>query len=331
MKKILSAILAGALALSMAACGSTGGSGSSSTSTGTSGDKTYNIGVIQLVQHVALDAATEGFQDALKEKLGDNVKFDVQNASGDSATCATIANTFVSNGVDLIMANATASLQAASAATDSIPILGTSITDYGTALEIDDWTGTTGRNVSGTCDLAPLDQQAECIQELFPDASLIGILYCSAETNSAYQATTIRGYLEDLGFTVQEYSFSDSNDLSGVCTTACNEVDVIYIPTDNTAANNTELINNIASPAGVPIYAGEEGICKGCGVATLSISYYDLGYTTGEMAYDVLVNGEDISKLAVKYAPNVTKEYVADRAETFGITIPDDYEAIEAE
>lgn len=326
MKKLLSAILIGTLAVGLTACGSTGGGSTSGSASGS-----YNIGVIQLVQHVALDAATEGFQDALKEKLGDNVTFDVQNASGDSANCATIANSFVSNGVDLIMANATASLQAASAATDSIPILGTSVTDYATALEIDDWNGTVGGNVSGTSDLAPLDQQADCIKEIFPDANLIGILYCSAEPNSAYQATTIRGYLEELGYTVQEYSFSDSNDLSGVCTTACDEVDALYIPTDNTAANNTELINNIALPAGIPIFCGEEGICKGCGVATLSISYYDLGYATGEMAYQVLVEGKDISTLAIQYAPNVTKEYMADRAAQLGVTIPDGYEAIEEE
>lgn len=327
MKKFVAAMLISAMALGLTACGSQGGG----STTASSGGDSYQVGVIQLVQHVALDAATEGFQDALKEKLGDKVSFDVQNASGDSATCATIANTFVSNGVDLIMANATASLQAASAATDKIPVLGTSVTDYATALEIDNWSGTVGGNVSGTSDLAPLDQQADCIKEIFPDANLVGILYCSAEPNSAYQATTIRGYLEELGYTVQEYSFSDSNDLSGVCTTACSEVDVLYIPTDNTAANNTELINNIATPAGTPIFCGEEGICKGCGVATLSISYYDLGYATGEMAYEILVNGADISTMEVEYAPNITKEYLPDRAEALGLTIPEDYEAISEE
>lgn len=320
-KKLLAVILSAAMAVSLAACGGASGSGAS-------GDGTYRIGVVQLVQHVALDAATEGFQAALTDKLGDKVSFDVQNASGDSATCATIANSFVSDGVNLIMANATASLQAATAATDSIPVLGTSITDYATALEIDNWSGTVGGNVSGTSDLAPLDQQAECVKELFPDAKTIGILYCSAEANSAYQATTMRGYLEKLGYTVNDYSFSDSNDLSGVCQSACSEIDALYIPTDNTAANNTELINNIVTTAGIPVFCGEEGICKGCGIATLSISYYDLGYKTGEMAYEVLVNGADISKMPVEYAPNVTKEYIPERAEALGITVPDSYEAI---
>ena len=216
--------------------------------------KTYNVGICQLVQHPALDAATEGFEAALKDKLGDNVKFDLQNASGDSATCATIINQFVSNDVDLILANATAALQAAAAGTSEIPILGTSITDYATALDIDNWTGTTGLNISGTSDLAPLDQQAAMLNELFPDAKNVGLLYCSAEPNSKYQATTVKGYLEDLGYTCKEYTFADSNDIASVTTTAAGENDVLYVPTDNTAASNAEIINNICLPAKVPVH-----------------------------------------------------------------------------
>ena len=204
--------------------------------------KTYNVGICQLVQHPALDAATEGFEAALKDKLGDNVKFDLQNASGDSATCATIINQFVSNDVDLILANATAALQAAAAGTSEIPILGTSITDYATALDIDNWTGTTGLNISGTSDLAPLDQQAAMLNELFPEAKNVGLLYCSAEPNSKYQATTVKGYLEDLGYTCKEYTFADSNDIASVTTTAAGENDVLYVPTDNTAASNGEIL-----------------------------------------------------------------------------------------
>ena len=162
----------------------------------------YNIGICQLVQHDALDAATEGFQQALKDLLGEeNVNFDLQNASGDSPTCATIINQFVSADVDLILSNGTAALQAAAAGTNEIPILGTSITDYATALEIDDWTGTTGTNISGTSDLAPLEEQAAMLNELFPDAETVGLLYCSAEANSAYQVNTIPGYLEEYGYT----------------------------------------------------------------------------------------------------------------------------------
>ena len=290
---------------------------------------TYQIGICQLVQHVALDAATQGFQDALKDKLGDAVVFDVQNASGDSNTCSTIMNTFVSNNVDLIMANATPALQAAVAATGDIPVLGTSVTDYATALDMSDWSGATGINVSGTSDLAPLDQQADMLQELFPDAKKVGLIYCSAEPNSKYQVDVIKGFLEAKGYECTEYTFADSNDVASVAQNACDGSDVIYIPTDNTAASCTEAIRNIVEPAMIPVIAGEEGICRGCGIATLSISYYDLGYATGEMAYEVLVNGADVASMNIRFAPNVTKEYNAELCGLFGISVPDDYIAIE--
>lgn len=327
-KRIIALVLATLmLAVCFAGCGG-------DTSTDGAGDdtKVYNIGISQLVQHEALDAATQGFQDALVKLLGeDHVKFDLQNAQGDSATCTTIANQFVASNVDLMMGNATAALQAEFTASQDIPILGTSITDYGTALDIADWTGTTGMNVSGTSDLAPLDKQAEMLHELFPDAKNVGIVYCSAEPNSKFQATTITEYLKEYGYKITEYTFADSNDLSAVITSACEASDVIYIPTDNTAASNTGIIDNVASPAGVPIVTGEEGICKGCGIATLSISYYDLGYKTGEMAYDILVNGADVSKMEIQYAPATTKKYVEERAKALGVEIPEGYEAIAAE
>ncbi|SDB03943.1 ABC transporter substrate-binding protein [Eubacterium oxidoreducens] len=335
-KKILAALVVGAMAASLAACGSSASndaatSGAEGSSSEAANGETYKIGICQLVQHDALDAATQGFQDALTEKLGDSVTFDVQNASGDSATCATITNQFVADGDDLIMANATASLQAAASATDSIPILGTSVTDYATALEISDWTGTVGGNISGTSDLAPLDQQADLVKELFPDATTVGILYCSAEPNSVYQAEHMTEYLEELGYTVASYTFADTNDVSSVTTTACAQSDVIYIPTDNTAASCTEAIANVALPAKTPIVAGEEGIVAGCGVAALSIDYYDLGYQTGLQAYEILVNGADISTMAVETAADVTKKYNPTICEELGITIPDGYEAIETE
>ncbi len=291
-------------------------------------EKSFTVGICQLVQHDALDAATQGFKDALTEEFGDAVTFDEQNAQGDSNTCSTIVNSFVSNGVDLILANATPALQAAAAATNEIPILGTSVTEYGVALALDDFDGTVGGNISGTSDLAPLDEQAAMLHELFPDAEKVGLLYCSAEANSQYQVDTVKAALEELGYTCEYYAFSDSNDLSAVATTASSESDVIYVPTDNTVASNTEIVNNICQPAGVPVIAGEEGICAGCGVATLSISYYDLGVGTGKMAARVL-NGEDISEMAVEYAPNFTKKYNAQLCEALGVTIPEDYVAIE--
>lgn len=291
-------------------------------------DTTYNIGILQLVQHEALDAATKGFQDALTEKLGDKVTFDLQNASGDTAACTTIATTFVSNDVDLIMANATPALQAAMNATADIPILGTSVTDYATAMNVTDWTGKTGINVSGTSDLAPLDGQAAMIKELFPDAKTIALLYCSAEANSFYQISVIKGYLEEMGYTCTEYAFTDSNDVASVAQLAT-ECDVMYIPTDNTAATYTETIANVVIPAKKPVIAGEEGICRGCGVATLTISYYDIGLKTGEMAYDILVNGADVSTMDIAFAPQFVKKYNAANCEALGITIPEGYEALE--
>ena len=274
----------------------------------------------------------EGFKDALVEEFGeDGIKFDEQNAQGDANTCATIINGFVSSDVDLILANATPALQAAAAGTDTIPILGTSVTEYGVALELSDFNGTVGRNISGTSDLAPLESQADMIKELFPDAKTVGLLYCSAEANSQYQVDTVKAALEKLGYTCEYYSFSDSNDLSTVTTSAANASDVIYVPTDNTVAANTEIIKNICMPAKTPVVAGEEGICKGCGVATLSISYYDLGYKTGEMAVSILQDGKDISKMPIEYAPKFTKEYIADRADALGITFPDGYEELKAD
>lgn len=321
MKKLLAAALAATMVCGLAGCGSSSDSG----------DKdTYNIGICQIVQHEALDAATKGFKDALEEELGkDKVSFDEQNAQNDPNTCATIVNGFVASNVDLILANATPSLQAAAAATETIPILGTSVTEYGVALELSDFNGTVGRNISGTSDLAPLDQQAQMLKDLFPDAKTVGLLYCSAEANSLYQVNVVQSELEKMGYTCTPYAFSDSNDLSTVATKAAGESDVIYVPTDNTVANNTEMINNICLPAKVPVIAGEEGICAGCGVATLSISYYDLGVATGKMAAKILKGEAKIEEMPIEYAPNFTKKYNKANCEALGVSVPDDYVAIE--
>lgn len=335
-KKLLSILMVAALAVSMTACGSSSDSEGEAEGTEAEADDaeasgdSYTIGICQLVQHDALDAATEGFKDALTELCGEgNVTFDEQNAQGDHNMCATIVNQFVSDDVDLILANATDPLTTAATATADIPIIGTSVTDYATALQIDDWTGATGINVSGTSDLAPIDEQEAMLKELVPDAKTVGILYCSAEPNSKYQAELFEEALEADGLEYKEYTAADSNEIQSVVTSAVSEVDVIYIPTDNTMAANTEIVNNVCLPAGIPVIAGEQGICTGCGIATLSISYYDIGYKAGEMAYEVLANGADITTMEVEYAPQVTKMYMADRCEELGITIPEDYEAIE--
>ena len=335
LSKVTALAAVSAMVLSLAACG--GGTASTPAATTSAapeasapaeGAASYTVGICQQMTHDALDAATQGFKDALNELLPGQVTFDEQDAGGEYANCGTIMDGFVAEGVDLILANATYPLQAAASATADIPVLGTSVTDYATALSIEDWTGTVGGNISGTSDLAPLDQQAAMLNELFPDAVNVGLLYCSGEPNSVYQVETIQGYLEDMGYTYEQYAFTDVNDLSSVAQTACDSSDVIYIPTDNTAAANTETIANVVIPAGVPVIAGESGICSGCGVATLSISYYDIGYKTGEMAAQILTGEADISTMPVEYAPNVTKMYNAANCEALGLTMPEDYEAI---
>lgn len=289
---------------------------------------TYVVGICQLAQHDALDAATNGFMKALKDKLGDKVRFDLQNASGEATNCTTICSKFVSDKVDLIMANATGALSAAAQATDTIPIVATSITDYATALDIKDWNGTTGFNVTGTADLAPLEQQAAMIKELVPNAKMVGILYCSSEPNSKFQSTVMQEKLKALGFECKEFTFVDTNDVTAVTQQAAAECDAIFAPTDNTVASNGPAINNVLEPAKIPLIAGEQGICEKCGIATLSISYYDIGYKAGEMAYEILVNGADPAKIAIEYSKDLTKKYMADRCRELGITVPDGYVAI---
>ena len=335
-KKLLALTLAALMVMSLAACGGSKEEPAAETPAETEqtetqepAAETYKVGICQLVQHEALDAATQGFIDALNEKLPGQVEIDNQNASNDIPMCSTIVNQFISADVDLIMCNATPALQAAAAATTTIPILGTSVTEYGVALGISDFDGTVGGNISGTSDLAPLDQQAAMIQELFPDAKTVGLIYCSAEANSQYQVDVVKAELEKLGYTATLYSFSDSNDLAAVTESAVAASDVIYVPTDNTVAANTGIIDNICRPAGIPVVTGEEGIAAGCGVATLSISYYDIGYKTGEMAAQVLTGEADISTMPVEYAPEVVKMYNAANCEAMNVTIPDGYQVIE--
>ena len=349
-RKMLSAIACAALAMGcLAGCGSNTNSSAANTTTESAAENTstaaaetasdstaadgkvYQIGICQLVQHDALDRATQGFEDALVKLLGENhVAFNVQNAQGDSQTCATIANQFINGGVDLIMANATAALQACSNATSTIPVVGTSVTSFAAALDIElDANGCTGINVTGTNDLAPLDQQAQIIADLFPDVKQVGILYCSAEVNSVYQAEHIAAYLDDLNIKHKDFSFSDSNDLQAVTNNCVSECDVIYVPTDNVVSSNQSIIDAVARPAGVPIICGEESQCTGCGLASLSIDFYDIGYRAGEQAYDILVNGKNPAEMPVEDPQSLTRIYNPQIASDLGITLGDDYQAIE--
>ncbi len=320
MKRIAALLLAALMILSLAACNNT-----------QADDGKYVIGICQIQPHMALDAATQGFKDALIAELGaENVVFKEQDAAGDSNTCNTIVNTFVSEKVDLILANATPVLQSAAAATSVIPILGTSVTEYGVALGIENFTGTVGRNISGTSDLAPLDQQAAMIKAWCPDAKKVGLLYCSAEPNSQYQVDVMKAELEKLGYTCTLYPFSGTNDMSNVTTEAANNSDVMYVPTDNTVATSAEIVDAICRPKKIPVFAGEENICKGCGVATLSISYYDLGVTTGKMAAEILKGEAKVGEMPVAYVPeaDLTYKYNDEICKALGLTPPADYVAI---
>ena len=338
-RKLMALGLSVALTLSLAACG--GGTtetkspeeskpAESAAAESAPAAAQYVVGICQLAPHPALDAATQGFKDAVEEALPGQVEFKEGNAAGDSPTCSTIINGFVSANVDLIMANATPALNAAASATGDIPVLGTSVTEYGVALGIEGFTGTVGTNVSGTSDLAPLDQQAAMIKEWFPDAQTVGLLYCSAEPNSQYQVDEVQKALEGLGFTCTQYSFSDTNDMASVTQKAADNSEILYVPTDNTVANNTGIVAHICHGK-IPVFTGEEGICAGCGVATLSISYYDLGVTTGKMCVKILTGESNVAEMPIEYAPQFTKKYNEAICADLGLTVPDGYEAIAAQ
>ena len=317
MKRIVAIFLAVLMMLSLTACG------------GTADDGKFVVGVCQYMPHDSLDQSTQGFQDALMEALGeDKVVIKVQNAAGEISTCSTIVDGFLAENVDLIMANATPALRAAVSATDTVPVLGTSVTDYAAALGMTEWNGIVGNNVSGTSDLGPLDEQAAIIQELFPEAKTIGLLYCSAEPNSVYQIQIMEKDLTAMGYTCQRFVFNDANDLHSVTQAAVDVVDVMYMPTDNVAANYPETIGNVLLPAHIPLVTGEANSCRVAGVATVAIDYYELGYITGQMAAKVLTGEADISQMPIAYASGATKLYNAELCRDLFIAVPDGYEAL---
>lgn len=343
MKKVLAMALASAMVLSLAACSSSSSSATTEAAPAeeaapaateevaeeASADASYTIGILQLVEHDALDAATQGFQDKLVELLGDSVSFDLQNAQGESTNCTTIATKFVSDEVDLIMANATGAVQAAAAATGTIPVVGTSVTDYATAGVVESNTAP-GYNVTGVSDLAPVDQQIDLLLQLVPDATKVAIIFCSAEPNSYFQSELAQQYITEAGLEFVEYTAADSNEIQAVVTKASSECDAFYIPTDNTMASNMEIIKNIALPAGIPVIAGEEGMCGTGGLATLSISYYELGLQAGQVAYDILVNGADPATTPISFvSENIVAKYNVEAADALGITNLDGLVAIE--
>ena len=303
-KRIISLVASLALVLSLSVgltgCGDKAAQDDNQGSTDGEGTK-YTVGICQLVQHEALDAATQGFIDALNEALPGQVEFQNKNASGDNANCSTIVNGFVSDGVDLIMANATPALTAAAAATSDIPILGTSITAYGVALDIDDFNGTVGGNISGTSDLADLEAQANMITEWFPEAKKVGLLFCSAESNSDIQIAAAKEELDALGIAYDEYAVSSSNEIQSVVESAVGKVDALYSPTDNTIAAGASQVGQICKENKLPFVTGEEGMCMAGGLFTLSINYEDLGYAAGEMAVKILKGEAKPEDMAIKH------------------------------
>lgn len=317
MKKLIAVICVALMVLGLTACGKP------------AEKESYTIGICQFVPHPALDAATKGFKDAVIAELGDKVTFDEQNAAGEASNCSTIVNGLISSKVDLIMANATPAVAAAYNATETIPILGTSVTEYGVALGIENFSGLVGSNVSGTSDLADLAKQAQMILDWFPNAKKVGLLYCSAEANSKYQVETVKTELEKKNVECQFFAFADTSDMMAVTTAACAYADVIYVPTDNAVANNATAIDSVCRPKKVPVIAGESGICSGCGVATMSIDYYDLGYETGKMAVEILRDGADITKMEIRYAPKVTYKYNEEICNALGLTPLAGYEKLE--
>ena len=322
MKKIVSLLLA--LALSVCACFALASCGSNDIKVNPDKEH-YVVGICQLVTHDSLDKATEGFMASLKAELeaaGRTVEFNLQNAAGDTNTCTTIITTLVADDVDLIMANATPALQAAYNGTTTIPVLGTSVTDYGVAFELENFTGVVGNNVSGTSDAVSFDDQAQMMIDTLGlvAGDKVGVLYCSAEPNSVYQYEAVKDYFASKGITtVEAYTFTDSNDLASVVTKAANECKAIYIPSDNTAAANDEAIGNICRPAKIPVFTSyASAICYG----TLAIDYYQLGVETGKMAADVLLGRADITEMAVKTIPSV-KDFNEEICAELGINIED--------
>ncbi|NCB34256.1 MAG: ABC transporter substrate-binding protein [Erysipelotrichia bacterium] len=333
MKIVTKALIASLLCAGLAACSSSSASASTtaaSTSNSASGKKEVKIGMIQYVQHDALDKASAGFKDALKEAgyiAGENLTIDEQNAQGDVSNCETIANTLVNEGVDLIFANATPAAQAVAAKTSSIPIVITSVTDPETSGLVASNTAP-GNNVTGTSDLTPVEQQIDLLLQLVPDAKKIGIMYNNSEDNSIFQADIAKKTAEDKGLETQEFTVSDSSQIQSVAESMIGKVDAVYIPTDNLLAEGMANVAQVTNANGLPVIVGEEGMCANGGLATYGIDYYNLGFKSGQMAVKIL-EGADPSGMAIEYLPSEDCRLSINSAsaDELGIVIPDDIKA----
>ncbi len=290
-------LMGGLSAFGLAACSNSGSSESSDG--GSASGKTYKIGVLQLTEHDALDAANKGFFQALDD-LGLSYEADQQNAQNDQSACQTIAEKLVNDGDDLIFAIATPAAQAVAGVTSDIPIVGTAITDFADSGLVED-NDAPGGNVTGTSDLTPVDAQFDLLVELVPDAKKVGILYCSAESNSEIQAKMAEEAGADRDLTTERYSVSSSNEIQQVVESAVGKVDVLYAPTDNTIAAGMSTVAMVANENKLPVIVGEQGMCDNGGVATYGINYTDLGYKAGEMAYEILVEGANPAEMPIEY------------------------------
>ncbi len=284
------------------------------------------IGVIQLVQHSALDAAYNGFVDQLKVRGyedGKNIKIDYQNASGEQANCVTIANQLVSERNDLILAIATPAAQAVANATESIPVLITAVTDPASANLVDS-NELPGRNVTGTSDLTPCAAQIDLIKQLFPEAKHIAIMYCSSEENSIVQANLAIAECEKIGLTYETATVSNTNEIQQVTQSLVGKVNAIYIPTDNMMASSIATVSMITNEAKIPVICGEDGMTQGGGLCTYGINYYELGKLTGDMAADILEGKSKPETTPIQYLQHFDFSYNADTAEALGIEFPAD-------
>ncbi|MGL5436711.1 MAG: ABC transporter substrate-binding protein [Lachnospiraceae bacterium] len=320
-KRILSLMMAGAMVLSMTACGSkettadtskaetevateaseSSEAGEAADEAASTDDKVYKIGVLQLVQHAALDAANEGFIAALND-AGIKYEVDQKNASGEQSNCQTIAEKLVNDGNDLILAIATPAAQAVAGVTTEIPIVLTAVTDPAESGLVED-NAAPGGNVTGTSDLTPVKEQVGLLQQLIPEAKTVGILYCSAETNSQIQAQMAKEALAELGIETIEQTVSQSNDIQSAVEALVGKVDVIYAPTDNMIAAGMATVGMIAEENKIPVICGESGMVNAGGLATYGIDYYQLGYMAGEQAVEILVNGKNPAELPIGYLP----------------------------
>ena len=288
-------------------------------------EKVFQIGIVQLAEHPAMDEATRGFKEFLTEKLGDKVQFNVQNAQGEQTNCTTIVNQFVSSKVDLIMANATNAVKAAREATSDIPVVGTSVTDY-VSCGLVASNEAPGANVTGASDMNPVTVQVDLMKTLCPEVKTVGIVINSGEENSAIQAEEAKTAFEAEGFAVKIYSVADTNEIQTVVTAACNEVDAFYEPTDNLIAANVPTMSNITTAAGKPVICGEGGMCESGFLATYAISYYELGRAAGEQAFNILVNGADPATTPIFFfdVSNLSLVINEENAAELGITIPEE-------